>query len=235
MKLIFIRHGDPDYKNDTLTEKGWREAEYLARRMGKLNIKDIYCSPLGRAKATASLTLETLNREAQIKEWLKEFAIPVKEPITGRSRNPWNFMPSYWTEQPDFYDKERWMDTEIMQSGPIREEYQKTCDGLDKILKEHGYDRFNNYYKTKQGNKDVLVFFCHLEITCVMLSHLLGISPSVLWHGVYLAPTSVTVLCTEEREKGNAYFRCKVMGDTTHLHDAGEIVSNAGLFEEVYS
>lgn len=27
MKIIFIRHGDPDYVNDTLTEKGRREAE----------------------------------------------------------------------------------------------------------------------------------------------------------------------------------------------------------------
>ena len=27
MKLIIIRHGDPDYSIDSLTEKGWREAE----------------------------------------------------------------------------------------------------------------------------------------------------------------------------------------------------------------
>ena len=30
MRLIFIRHGDPDYVHDTLTEKGKREAELLA-------------------------------------------------------------------------------------------------------------------------------------------------------------------------------------------------------------
>lgn len=30
MRLIFVRHGEPDYVNDTLTEKGWREAELLA-------------------------------------------------------------------------------------------------------------------------------------------------------------------------------------------------------------
>ena len=23
MRIIFVRHGDPDYANDTLTEKGW--------------------------------------------------------------------------------------------------------------------------------------------------------------------------------------------------------------------
>ena len=28
MKILIIRHGDPDYAADSLTEKGWREAEY---------------------------------------------------------------------------------------------------------------------------------------------------------------------------------------------------------------
>ena len=54
MRLLIIRHGDPDYENDTLTEKGWREARLLAERLCKMNIKDFYVSPLGRAQATAS-------------------------------------------------------------------------------------------------------------------------------------------------------------------------------------
>ena len=31
MRLIFIRHGDPDYKNDDVTEKGKREVELLTK------------------------------------------------------------------------------------------------------------------------------------------------------------------------------------------------------------
>mgnify|MGYP003377265772 FL=1 len=54
MRLIFIRHGDPDYEKDSLTEKGWKEAALLAERAALWDISDIYCSPLGRAKATAS-------------------------------------------------------------------------------------------------------------------------------------------------------------------------------------
>lgn len=48
MRIIFIRHGDPDYVNDSLTEKGVREAELLAKRVAKWeNITQFYCSPLG--------------------------------------------------------------------------------------------------------------------------------------------------------------------------------------------
>ena len=39
MKLIIIRHGDPDYSIDSLTEKGWKEAEYLADRIAKLDVQ----------------------------------------------------------------------------------------------------------------------------------------------------------------------------------------------------
>lgn len=33
MKILIIRHGDPDYANDTLTPKGWKEAACLAERI----------------------------------------------------------------------------------------------------------------------------------------------------------------------------------------------------------
>lgn len=35
MRIIFIRHGDPNYENDCLTEKGEREAKLLAKRVAK--------------------------------------------------------------------------------------------------------------------------------------------------------------------------------------------------------
>lgn len=30
MRILIIRHGDPDYEKDSLTQKGWHEAELLA-------------------------------------------------------------------------------------------------------------------------------------------------------------------------------------------------------------
>lgn len=49
MKILLIRHGDPDYTIDSLTKKGWKEAEYLSERLEKLDVKEFYVSPLGRA------------------------------------------------------------------------------------------------------------------------------------------------------------------------------------------
>ena len=53
MRILLIRHGDPDYVNDTLTEKGRREAALLAKRAVSMNMGECYKSPLGRAQDTA--------------------------------------------------------------------------------------------------------------------------------------------------------------------------------------
>lgn len=37
MKLLIVRHGDPDYSIDSLTPKGWHEAELLKNRLTKLD------------------------------------------------------------------------------------------------------------------------------------------------------------------------------------------------------
>ena len=41
MQFLIIRHGDPDYVHDSLTEKGFREAELLARRLKKEGVDKI--------------------------------------------------------------------------------------------------------------------------------------------------------------------------------------------------
>ena len=68
-----------------------------------------------------------------------------------------------------------------------------------------------------------------------MLSHLLGISPMILWHGFCAAPTSVTSLITEERREGVALFRMNAFGDTAHLYANQEEPAFAARFCEIYA
>ena len=235
MKLIIIRHGDPDYSIDSLTEKGWREAALLAERIAPMQVDKYYCSPLGRARDTASLTLKKCGREAETLDWLREFSLPVNNPETGERRSvAWDAMPAYWTELDGFYDKEKWADTGYMTSGPAREYFREVADGLDSVLAKHGYHRYGNFYRTECGNRNTVVFFCHFGVETVMLSHLWGVSPMVLWHALIALPTSVTTLYTEEREEGIVSFRCAGFGDTSHLYAGGEEPAFSGRFCEIF-
>lgn len=234
MRILIIRHGDPDYAIDSLTEKGWKEAELLADRLEKESIDYFYCSPLGRARDTAGCTLARVKKEAVICDWMQEFYYPIADPETGKARIAWDFMPGYWTKKPELYDKDQWMHAELFQNSEICKKAELVTESLDKLLAEHGYERCGNYYKVVKGNTDTIAIFCHLGVEFVMLSHLIGVSAPVLWQGCFVAPTSVTVLKTEERVPGEACFRCKTIGDTGHLYIAGETPSESGFFNEVW-
>lgn len=234
MRILIIRHGDPDYSIDSLTEKGWKEAEHLSDRIAAMDVKEFYISPLGRAKDTASLTLKKMNREGKILPWLREFHAPVFDKTTGKMRLPWDFLPSEWTAIEEYYDKNLWYTTALMQSGKVIEEATRVYLGIDEILKEHGYEREGNMYRAVKANHDTIVLFCHFGVQCVILGHLLGISPIVLLHGLCAAPTSVTTLVSEERRKGSVYFRMSSFGDISHLYAAAEEAAFAGRFCESY-
>ncbi|MGN0106140.1 MAG: histidine phosphatase family protein, partial [Hominilimicola sp.] len=87
---------------------------------------------------------------------------------------------------------------------------------------------------TEQGNEKTLVFFCHLGVQFVILSYLFGISAPAMWQNFFVAPTSVTMLATEERQKSNVCFRCKCLGDVSHLYSSDIEPSNSGFFCETY-
>lgn len=234
MKLIFIRHGDPDYSIDSLTERGWMEAELLSEKMKNVKMDYIYVSPLGRAKDTAKVTLEKIDREAEELPWLQEFPVRIKRPDAGGNlKVSWDWVPEDWVNNMDFYDLEHWTDHELFK-GDVKKEVDYINESLDKLLEKHGYKRNGMMYDAVNANNDTIVFFCHFAVTCVMLGHILNISPMVMWHGTCAAPTSVTTVNTEERRKGKASFRMASFGDVSHLYAKGVEPAFAARFCECY-
>lgn len=235
MKIVIIRHGDPDYEKDGLTEKGKIEAELLAKRLQGKQMDYFYVSPLGRAVETSIPTVTAAGKEMVICDWLREFDVPITLEDGTKKGIPWDFLPEAWANQKGYYDREQWMEEYPMKHSEIKERYHYVIHNLDKLLKKHGYERSNNLYLAKNPNKDVLVFFCHFGLESVLLSHLLNIPVMCLWHGTVARTSSITVLNTEERRDGIAYFRMSTFGDVAHLEYANEEPSFSARFCEVYT
>ena len=251
MRLLFIRHGDPDYSIDGLTEKGKKEAILLSKQIDKMDTGEIYVSPMGRARQTASYSLEVLHKEEVILPWLHEFRAVtdpnLSENIVSAYKNElrmedgkykkirvWDILPSYWTNIPEYYHPELWRETEIARCGDMVEEYDRVTGCLDELLKEHGYIHEGRHFRVEKSSNDTLTFFCHGAITSVFLSHLLGCSPFILLQHLSAAPSGVTEVVTEEREEGIADFRILRFADISHLNIAGEKPSFAGRFCESF-
>ena len=61
MRIVFVRHGEPDYVHDCLTEKGRMQALAAAERLREEGIGEIWSSPLGRAAETAEAASKALS------------------------------------------------------------------------------------------------------------------------------------------------------------------------------
>ena len=238
MKLIFVRHGDPDYSIDSLTPRGVIEAEALAERMEKIPSDGDFVSPLGRARKTAEIALRGTGRTPEVKQWLREFNYPVKRPRQGDDPDGdcvWDWYPADLVTRPGIYSKDNWMHEPELEAVGIPEAYERVCRGLDELLAEHGYTRDGLLYRAVRPNHETLVFYCHFGLECVLISHLINVSPMVLWHGFAAAPSSVTTLYTEERREGIACFRASAFGDISHLYAAGEEPAFQARFCECFT
>ena len=236
MRLLFIRHGDPDYEHDGLTPTGEREAELLVPRMAGETVTAFFVSPLGRAKATARPTLEALGRTATEYDWLRELSIPVLRPDRNGeySHVPWDWLPADWLQDPRLLDPVRWRENEVLAAEGVGEACDRVTASFDALLKAHGYARSGLLYAVERPNTETLAFFCHFGLSCVLLSHLMNCSPMVLWQGLCMAPSSVTTVYSEERRPGVASFRAASVGDISHLYVRGVPPSFAARFCECW-
>jgi probable phosphoglycerate mutase len=258
MHLIFIRHGDPDYEKDFVTEKGRRELELLSERFSGFDATEIFVSPMGRAKITAEYCTKKMHSQVlsplKITElpWLREFDYRVTDPRTGKKRVAWDFLPRDYFSQKKFFSLENFFKPKIYRDAKIKFHYDEVCRGFDEILSGYDYNRVSQkipvynclphlttdeaktdtHLQSEQKNLDEkkLVFVCHLGVMFVILSHLTGISPVQLWQGFFVAPSSVTILGAEERVPGEVVFRIQRMGDVNHLLCRGENASASGFF-----
>ena len=253
MKLLFIRHGDPDYANDTITDKGKVEAKLLAKYLKSLNIDDAYISPLGRAQDTAAYSLDALGITGTTVDWLQEFPgiIDANVSVDARSayktalvqdettklykpRIMWDILPSYYGNHPELFDVNGWRNSPLLDGSHILETYDNVIQQFDNLLAQNGYVRNGLTYIAKENNEKTIAFFCHYGISSVLLSHLWNVSPFVPLQFTVMLPTSITETATEERQKGIAIFRTLRLGDISHLSMGNENPSFSARFCEIF-
>lgn len=209
MELYIIRHGDPDYANDTLTERGWEEARLLAPRMVALNPTRIYASPRGRAQDTARPTCEALGMEFQIEDWMTE---------------KMEYMRSFDYTNEELYDSGY---TITVEDGPVlTKDYSpdRTAD-LDEMIKNsdafllrQGYKREGYRYKAVKPNDDVVLCFCHGGFGGCWVWWLLGNYPIFAWQHFTMSTAAVTKFVFKEDESGYLIPRASYIGDRSHKY-----------------
>lgn len=237
MKIIIVRHADPDYEHDSITEKGKIEASLLADYLCKYypQIDNVFCSTFGRAKATIAPYLNKSGKEALYLNWLIEFLTKAHRPdINEEWGLAWDILPEYVSSHPKLFSPTEWMKEELYAGTDVYPTFKEIGENLDLILAMNGYSREGNIYTTNEGNHKTLLFACHFGVECVLLAHLLNCSPVTFWLGSVALSSSITVLNTEERRKGIVSFRMETFGSIPHLRIANIEPSFAARFCECF-
>lgn len=251
MRLLLIRHGDPDYRLDSLTEQGFREAKAFAACADELGIDELCVSPLGRARDTARFTAEKLGMRPTELDWLREFpavidldACPQElrqaygehtfTEFRGAKRILWDMLPGYLAAHPELLDPEGWKRSDAAKHSDILAVWEHVTGEFERFLAERGYVREGAVFRVEHPSRRTAALFCHFGVSCALLAWLMNASPFLLWHAGCMQPSSLTELVTEEREEGLAVFRMLRFGDTSHLSRAGLRPSFAARFCETF-
>lgn len=202
MRIVFVRHGHPDYINDCLTELGHEQAERVATRLKDEGIEEIYSSPFGRAYETALHTAKLLSKDVTKLPFMREIrwgSSDGKEIYADG--HPWDtslyaislgysLMDEEWTKMPPFANNLAFA------------EIERVAKESDEWLETLGYRREGANYRVTGDNTDrTIALFSHGGSSSALFSHLLNLPFFYLCRALCPDFTSITVLSFSD-EKG---------------------------------
>lgn len=192
MELYLIRHGDPNYQTDSLTEKGKIQAQKLSEFIKRFPCDEIYSSPMGRAKETAGYCSKTLGKEISILEWLHELEWGDKSGNAYATSSPWTISDNIIKSDKTYPLDESWKDDCRFANDRIIQDVEKRFSELDNFLESKGYKREGLLYTPIKANDKAIMMFCHGGIISAIVSHLLNVSFCHLISNLPVSLTSIT-------------------------------------------
>lgn len=224
MLLYIVRHGDPVYVTDSLTERGKRQAEAVGKRIYDSQIDRIFSSPMGRALETAGPACRLLGLECNIEEWTHEIGDERLTPFPdGKLKSITNVQNTYYLENGniDLNYNEAFTCTGINESN-----IKSAVDFIEKhgneFLERLGYKKENGVYKILRNNEEKVALFCHSAFARAWLSVLLHIPFHIMWSSFSYTHTGVTVLEFKNNPNSITAPRCLCFSDMSHLYAQNE-------------
>ena len=223
MLLYIIRHGDPIYVTDTLTEKGKLQAEAVGKRMLDAGINQIYASPMGRAKDTAAPACRMLGLPMQIEQWAHEIEDERLTPFPdGTLKSISNVQASAFREDGGIdLTFEHAMECKVLRETQMDKAVEYIETNGREFLERLGYKEENGVYRILRNNEDKVALFCHAAFARAWISRLLHIPLHLMWAGLDYTHTGVTVINFKNYKNGFTAPRCLCYSDVSHLYAAG--------------
>ena len=215
MRMIFVRHGEPDYGKDCLTETGRKQAEAAAKRLEREGITEIYSSPMGRAAETASFTAKRLNLPVQTLPFMHE--ISWGGPDIPAEGHPWTV--SDWMicrDDFDFYHED-WRKHPCFRENDAVRYLDEISAQTDILVLKHGYRHEGTRFFCETDQQETFAVFSHGGSGACALSHLLALPFPYVCTVMPYEFTSVIILEFPVRRGEYVHPRIELFNDAAHI------------------
>ena len=214
MRIIFVRHGEPDYQHDCLTETGKKQAEAASKRLAREGIDEIYASPMGRAAETAAYTAKLLNLPVHTLPYMHE--ISWGGPDIPQEGHPWTL--SDWMisqEDFDFYGKD-WRQHPYFKNNIAVQYLDEISVQFDALLQNQGYRHEGTRYYCETDQQKTIAVFSHGGSGACVLSHLLALPFPYVCTVLPYEFTSIIILEFPVRMGEYVHPRIELFNDAAH-------------------
>lgn len=227
MRIVFVRHGHPNYRDDCLTELGHVHAEAAARRLEKEGIGEIHSSSCGRAVETAQHTAEKLNLAVTQHDFMREIAWrPIEGEELPYNGNPWNVAEDMVKQGMDLTCTD-WMEREPFCKSVVDQYVDKVAEGIDRWMENLGYQREGMYYRVTGENTDrTVAMFSHGGSSTAAFAHMLNLPFPYLCQTMQPDFTAITVLTLSDEKGALTSPRIEIANDSRHIQGGEIVISN---------
>ena len=214
MRLIFVRHGEPDYVKDCLTPTGEKQAEAGAKRLAYEGIEEIYSSPNGRAFQTASYTAKELGLPITVLDYMHEITWGGEGlPENG---HPWMLSDRMIFEEGfDFY-REDWKKHPYFANNAATRDYEYVTSQFDLLMEKLGYKHEGNHFLCTAEEDKTVALFSHGGSGGSVLANLLGLPMPYVFTVMPYEFVSIIILNFPVMPGKYVFPRLEVFNDTNH-------------------
>lgn len=217
MRIIFIRHGHPDYKNDCLTELGHRHAEAAAQRLYDEKIERIYSSSCGRAVETAQHIADKFGLDVEKCEFMREinWGSLDDEPIPHKG-HPW-YTADDMAENGESIMSQNWDTKPPFSMNKVVQYVKMVGEDFDRWLRTLGYEREGEYYRVGKSKYDTIVMSSHGGSSSAVFSHIFNLPFPFVCNTIRLEYTSITIVSLSNEEGKLVSPRFEVLNESRHI------------------
>ena len=233
MLLYIVRHGEPDYVTDTLTENGIIQAEAVGKRIAASGINVIYSSPMGRARQTAAPACRLLGLPCNIEEWAHEVEDERLTPYPdGKLKSISVIQNTVYRENGNILlPYERAYECTAIDQTQMKTKVAEIERNGNAFLERLGYKEENGVYRILRPNEDKVALFCHSVFARSWLSTLLHIPIHIMWSGFVHNFTGVTVVEFKNNPDGYTAPRLLCYSDMSHFYGEGLSMTYENRFD----